>query len=245
LDHDRLAEALLQAVADDAADDVRRAAGSLRDDDADRLVRIVLREGCCDRCYEQAGDDETTLEHRFLLRIRVNCSGGGGGNRTRVRRLSAVRTTCLAWLFELRLAPANRQADARLAASTDPPGEAATPGREADVNDAAPLSKLGLRLLHLEAWPISRSVQRLAGIRRLERNARRWRLKCFQMDLRGLWSSACPVLLQYLRRNQVAPVSDSTAGALSHMGFGRPGASSVQLVLEVGNLPVRELDGRL
>ncbi len=64
--------------------------------------------------------------------------GGGGGNRTRVREPSTVRTTCLAWLFELRLAPANRQADARLAASTDLPGQAARPGREADVNDAAP-----------------------------------------------------------------------------------------------------------
>src|SRR4051812_41744959 len=66
--------------------------------------------------------------------------GGGGGNRTRVRKPYAVRTTCLAWLFELRLASANRQALARLAASTDPPGEAATPGGEADVNDAAPLA---------------------------------------------------------------------------------------------------------
>src|SRR6267143_3004868 len=65
-------------------------------------------------------------------------SGGGGGNRTRVRKPSTVRTTCLAWLFELCLAPANRQADARLAASTDPPGQAARPGGEADVNDAAP-----------------------------------------------------------------------------------------------------------
>src|SRR5947209_3433100 len=64
--------------------------------------------------------------------------GGGGGNRTRVRKPYTVRTTCLAWLFELRLASANRQALARLAASTDPPGEAATPGGEADVNDAAP-----------------------------------------------------------------------------------------------------------
>jgi len=25
--------------------------------------------------------------------------GGGGGNRTRVRRPSTVRTTCLAWFF--------------------------------------------------------------------------------------------------------------------------------------------------
>jgi len=38
----------------------------------------------------------------------------GGRNRTRVRKPSTVRTTCLAWLFELRLGPANRQADPRL-----------------------------------------------------------------------------------------------------------------------------------
>ena len=36
-----------------------------------------------------------------------------------------------------------------------------------------------------KAWPISRPVQRLAGIRRLERNARRWRLCVCRMDLRG------------------------------------------------------------
>ena len=59
-------------------------------------------------------------------------------DRTRVRKPSAVRTTCLAWRFGSRLAPAHRQADARPAASTDPPGQAARPGGEADVNDAAP-----------------------------------------------------------------------------------------------------------
>jgi hypothetical protein len=64
--------------------------------------------------------------------------GGGGGNRTRVRKPYTVRTTCLAWLFELRLARANRQARARLAASTDPAGQAVRPAGEADVNDAAP-----------------------------------------------------------------------------------------------------------
>ena len=89
--------------------------------------RFCVRYGCrVRRC-----------EPRFHFAL----SGKGDrSNRTRVRRPSTVRTTCLAWLFELRLAPANRQADARLAASTDPPGEAATPGGEADVNDAAPIT---------------------------------------------------------------------------------------------------------
>src|SRR5688572_4012929 len=78
------------------------------------------------------------------FRVVIGGIGGGGGNRTRVREPSTVRTTCLAWLFELRLAPANRQADARLAASTDPPDQAAKPGREADVNDAAPAKQARL-----------------------------------------------------------------------------------------------------
>src|SRR5258708_19012646 len=69
--------------------------------------------------------------------------GGGGGNRTRGRKPYTVRTTCLAWLFELRLAPANRQAGARLAASTDLRAEAATPRREADLTHASlPLGSL-------------------------------------------------------------------------------------------------------
>ena len=43
LDHDRLAELLLHALPDDAADDVGAAARPERDDQADRLGRIVLR----------------------------------------------------------------------------------------------------------------------------------------------------------------------------------------------------------
>src|SRR5713226_8160459 len=94
--------------------------------------------------------------------------GGGGGNRTRVRKSSAVRPTYLAWSFGSRLAPAGRQADAQPVASTDARGQATKPRTGADVNDAALLSG---------AWSISKPVQRLAGIRRLERNARRWRLR--------------------------------------------------------------------
>ena len=78
-------------------------------------------------------------------------SRGDHIDRTRVRKSSTVRTTCLAWLIELRFASANRQADARLAASTDPRSQAAKPRRGAGENDAAPLSELGLRLLHLKA----------------------------------------------------------------------------------------------
>src|SRR6266446_6124993 len=63
--------------------------------------------------------------------------GGGGGSRTRVRKSSAVRPTCLAWSFGSRLAPAGRQADARPVASTDARGQATRPRTAADVNDAA------------------------------------------------------------------------------------------------------------
>ena len=72
--------------------------------------------------------------------------GGGGGNRTRVRKPYTARTTCLARSFESRLAPAGRQADAQPVASTDPRGQATKLRREADVNDAAPSNRLGLRL---------------------------------------------------------------------------------------------------
>src|SRR5882672_2637671 len=65
------------------------------------------------------------------------CSGGGGGNRTRVRKSSAVRPTYLAWSFGSRLAPAGRQADAQPVASTDARGQATKPRTGADVNDAA------------------------------------------------------------------------------------------------------------
>ena len=72
--------------------------------------------------------------------------GGGGGNRTRVRKPYTARTTCLARSFGSRLAPAGRQADAQPVASTDPRGQATKLRREAGVNDAAPLNPLGLRL---------------------------------------------------------------------------------------------------
>src|ERR671933_272560 len=89
------------------------------------------------------------LPRLYLYKINtLICSNGGGGeNRTRVRRPSTVRTTCLAWLFGSRLASANRQADARPVASTDLHGQATRPYREADVNDAAPVDRFGLRLV--------------------------------------------------------------------------------------------------
>jgi len=103
-------------------------------DEIDR--RKPMRRGPPATCLGQCGT-------RFLWRRlrRRTAFGGGGENRTRVRKSSTVRTTCLAWLFELRFGPANRQADPRLAASTDPRGQAAKSRREAGENDAAPLSR--------------------------------------------------------------------------------------------------------
>ena len=63
-------------------------------------------------------------------------------------------------------------------------------------------------------------MQRLAGVRRRERNARRWRL-WFPAFLQGDWTLACPVLLRDPRRNQVAP---------GNSGFGEdPGCRTLAL----------------
>ena len=39
--------------------------------------------------------------------------GGGGGNRTRVRKSSAVSSTCIAWSFEFNRGPSDWQDDTR------------------------------------------------------------------------------------------------------------------------------------
>src|SRR6266513_24365 len=57
------------------------------------------------------------------------------------------------------------------------------------------------------AWPISKPVQRLAGIRRLERNARRWRLRISRWIYEVTGPRYALKLLRYPRRNQVAPDS--------------------------------------
>ena len=49
------------------------------------------------------------------------------------------------------------------------------------------------------------TVERLTGIKRRVRTIRRLQLLCFQMDLRGCWSSTCPVPNPHQRRNQVGP----------------------------------------
>jgi hypothetical protein len=70
---------------------------------------------------------------------------GNHTDRTRVRKSYTARTTCLSRSFGSRLAPAGRQADAQPVTSTDPHGQVTKPRRGADVNDAAPPDKPGLR----------------------------------------------------------------------------------------------------
>src|SRR5712664_1952564 len=66
------------------------------------------------RCHAAfcGGNRVRRCEPRFHFAL----SGKGNlTDRTRVREPSTVRTTCLAWSFEFRLEPADRQADSRLA----------------------------------------------------------------------------------------------------------------------------------
>ena len=41
----------------------------------------------------------------YLIEFRMIGAGGGGGNRTRVRKYYTVGTTCLAWPFDLTVQP--------------------------------------------------------------------------------------------------------------------------------------------
>jgi hypothetical protein len=92
--------------------------------------------------------------------------GGGGRNRTAVRKSSTDSSTYLAWLFVLvRNPPTGRLvADEPLGFRALPRGEEAP---LAHVNDSA---------VDCSTRPMSKPVRSPAGVRRLERNARRWRL---------------------------------------------------------------------
>ena len=94
-------------------------------------------------------------------------NGGGGGNRTRVRKHSAFGSTCLAASLILAAAPPDGQGS-----------EAASPwGFSEDLRDE------GLHeLVWFDPWNPSaqaRPGQRLAGVKQLERSCRRWQLSLF------------------------------------------------------------------
>lgn len=113
----------------------------------ERNLRLTAPRRQQETAWRSGGRRVTPCEYRGKSRkksqpigVGILANGGGGENRTPVRKSYTAGTTCLARSSGSRLAPAGRQADARPAASTDPPGQAARPGGEADVNDAAPLS---------------------------------------------------------------------------------------------------------
>ena len=72
---------------------------------------------------DSAGFADVSPVFTLLLRAEATIT-----DRTRVRKSYTARTTCLAWLFESRLASANRRADAQPVTSTDPPGQVTRPG---------------------------------------------------------------------------------------------------------------------
>ena len=96
------------------------------------------------------------------------CYGGGGGNRTPVRKPSASRSTYLVRLFGFNPHTPTGQAcsgrSAKLSGRTTRRGESVV-----NVNDAA---------VSYPTRPINKPVQRSRSLRLREQNARRWRL-CF------------------------------------------------------------------
>ncbi len=100
--------------------------------------------------------------------------GGGGGNRTRVRKHSAFGSTCLAASLLLAASPPDGQGSAT-----------ASPLGFSEV-----LRDEGLHeLVKCDPWSPSaqaRPGQRLAGIKQLERSCRRWQLTWFAAGLTRL-----------------------------------------------------------
>lgn len=103
-------------------------------------------------------------------------SGGGGRNRTAVRKPSTGRSTYLVWPFDL-TAPARADALEDSESLSFSAGYRDS-GRHEPVRDD---SATGPRLAPRSSpAPQAERVQSLAGVRRPERNGRRWRLLRFQ-----------------------------------------------------------------
>ena len=101
-------------------------------------------------------------DHRACRKI-----GGGGGNRTRVRKHSAFGSTCLALSFILAAPPPDGQGS----------GTASPWGFNGDPRDEGHHD-----LVWFGPWNPSAQAhtgQRLAGIKQLERSCRRWQLSLF------------------------------------------------------------------
>ena len=115
-------------------------------------------------------------------------NGGGGRNRTAVRKPSTGRSTYLVWPFGLTLSARTDTLEGgeSLSFSTG----YRDPGRHDPMRDDSAtgwlrqtlrsvFAETGLRLSPSPA-PRAERVQSLAGVRRPERNGRRWRLLRFQ-----------------------------------------------------------------
>ena len=108
--------------------------------------------------------------------IRALVYGGGGRNRTAVRKPSTGRSTYLVWPFNL-TAPARADALEDSESLSFSAGYRDS-GRHEPVRDD---SATGPRLAPRSSpAPQAERVQSLAGVRRPERNGRRWRLLRFQ-----------------------------------------------------------------
>ena len=51
----------------------------------------------------------------MVLDVLESVIGGGGGNRTRVRKSSAISSTCIAWSFVFSCSSSDRQDDSQRA----------------------------------------------------------------------------------------------------------------------------------
>ena len=107
--------------------------------------------------------------------IRALVCGGGGGNRTPVRKLSTASSTYLALPIDL----ARNPPTGRLVVS-DPPDF--RPGPRG-MGQAYFL--LFMTLLPVLPGPTRRPIGAASGLKRPERKIRRWRLSFLRMDLRG------------------------------------------------------------
>jgi hypothetical protein len=120
--------------------------------------------------------------------------GGGGGNRTRVRKYSAFGSTCLADSINLiDCYPNGRESNQRF--------------RKVLTNQR----RTNIIAILCESTPVTgristyRADGTLQGIKLRVRSCRRWQLYKVQMDLRGILHLGMPLGFCYPRRSQVRP----------------------------------------
>ena len=122
--------------------------------------------------------------------------GGGGGNRTRVRKPSAIGSTCLALSLVL--------------TGCYPTGRENRRRSQLGFNGSA-LGELHRELVRDDAWYLSAQARpqpdgTLLGFKQRVRSCRRWQLYGLQLDLRGTLHLGMHLRFRDPRRNQVTPV---------------------------------------